>query len=110
MWPIDAAEPCWKVQVDHSEPNPPTAEWKSPPEKGKSLPLGLARRFSLVPSVGKALNNPASNEDNVYRDGKASACNEGEQGSIPGSRKAPGEGNGNPLQHSCLESPMDGGA
>ena len=43
-------------------------------------------------------------------DGKASACNVGDQGSIPGSGRSPGEGNGNPLQHSCLENPMDGGA
>ena len=38
---------------------------------------------------------------------KVSAWNAGDQGSIPGS---PGEGNGNPLQHSCLENPMEGGA
>ena len=38
-------------------------------------------------------------------DGKA-----GDPGSIPGSGSSPGEGNGNPLQHSCLENPMDGGA
>ena len=31
-------------------------------------------------------------------------------GSIPGSGRSPGEGNGNPLQYSCLENPMDGGA
>ena len=43
-------------------------------------------------------------------DGKASACNVGDPGSIPGSGRCPGEGNGNPLQHSCLENPMDGGA
>ena len=43
-------------------------------------------------------------------DGKASACNEGDPGSIPGSRRSPGEGNGNPLQYSCLENSMDGGA
>ena len=41
---------------------------------------------------------------------KVSACNEGELGSIPESGKSPGEGNGNPLQYSCLENPMDGGA
>ena len=41
---------------------------------------------------------------------KASACNAGDQGSIPGSGRSPGEGNGNPLQHSCLENPMEGGA
>ena len=43
-------------------------------------------------------------------DGKASACNAGDPGSIPGSGRSPGTGNGNPLQHSCLENPTDGGA
>ena len=42
-------------------------------------------------------------------DGKASAYNEGGLGLIPGSGRSPGEGNGNPLQYSCLENPMDGG-
>ena len=41
-------------------------------------------------------------------DGKTSACNVGDLGSIPRSGKFPGEGNGNPLQYSCLENPMDG--
>ena len=41
---------------------------------------------------------------------KASACNSGDLGSIPGLGRPPGEGNGNPLQYSCLENPMDGGA
>ena len=39
-----------------------------------------------------------------------SACNVGHPGSIPGSGRSSGEGNGNPLQYSCLENPMDGGA
>ena len=42
-------------------------------------------------------------------DGKASAYNSGDTGSIPESRRSPGEGNGNPLQYSCLENAMDGG-
>ena len=37
-------------------------------------------------------------------------ANEGDQGSIPGSGRFPGEGNGNPLQYSCLGNPMDRGA
>ena len=40
-------------------------------------------------------------------EGKASAYNAGDPGSIPGSGRSPGEGNGNPLQYSCLENPMD---
>ena len=43
-------------------------------------------------------------------DGKESACNAGDQGSIPGSGRSPGEGNGNPLQYSRLENSMDRGA
>ena len=43
-------------------------------------------------------------------DGKVSACNEEDPGLIPGSGRSPGEGNGNPLQYSCLENAMDGGA
>ena len=42
--------------------------------------------------------------------GKASVCNVGDPGSIPGLGRSPGEGNGNPLQYSCLENSMDGGA
>ena len=41
---------------------------------------------------------------------KASACNAGDLGLIPQSGRSPGEGNGNPLQYSCLENPMDRGA
>ena len=43
-------------------------------------------------------------------DGKESACNAGNLGLIPGSEKSPGEGNGTPLQYSCLENPRDGEA
>ena len=42
-------------------------------------------------------------------DGKESACNVGHLSSIPGSGRSPGEENGNSLQYSCLENPMDGG-
>ena len=43
-------------------------------------------------------------------DGRESACNAGDLALIPGSGRSPGEGNGNPLQYSCLENPMDRGA
>ena len=42
-------------------------------------------------------------------DGKESSCNAGDLGSIPRSGRSSGEGNGNPLQYSCLENPMDRG-
>ena len=41
-------------------------------------------------------------------DGQQSACNTRDPGSIPGSGRSPGGGNGNPLQYSCLENSMDG--
>ena len=43
-------------------------------------------------------------------DGKGSACNAGDPGSVPQLGRSPGEGDGNPLQYSCLEKPMDWGA
>ena len=42
-----------------------------------------------------------------HTDGKVSACNVGDPGSIPGSGRSPGEGNGNPLQNSCRQNSMD---
>ena len=53
------------------------------------------------PTVGRV---PGGSDD------QESACNEVDLGSIPGSGRFPGEGNSNPLQHSCLENPMDGRA
>ena len=43
-------------------------------------------------------------------DGKESACNVGDLGSIPGLERSPGGGHGNPFQYSCPENPMDRGA
>ena len=48
--------------------------------------------------------------ESLVADSKASAHNAGDPGSIPGLGRSPGEGNGNPLQCSCLENSMDGGA
>ena len=46
----------------------------------------------------------------VKKKKKKTLANAGDMGSIPGSGRPPGEGNGNPLRYSCLENPMDGGA
>ena len=53
-----------------------------------------------------------SNDENFLggSEDKASACNAGDPGSIPGLGRSLGEGNGNPLQYSCMENPMDRGA
>ena len=49
-------------------------------------------------------------DDSVSKESACSAGDKGDVGSIPGSGRSPGGRNGNPLQNSCLENPMDGGA
>ena len=70
--------------------------------------------FSLALPATLGSNNLATNTINKDfpggSDGKASVYNAGDPGSIPGSGRSPGEGNGNPLQYYCLENPMDRGA
>ena len=61
------------------------------------------RRLLRVPWTARS-SNPCGS------DGKVSVYNVGDPGSIPGSGRSSGEGNGNALQYSCLENPMYGGA
>ena len=63
-----------------------------------------ATAVSHVSTFNRFLNFPGGS------DGKESAYNAGDPGSIPRSGRSPGEGNGNPLQYCCLENPMDRGA
>ena len=60
--------------------------------------------FHKFPVYGDGMGFPGGSV------GKKSACNAGDPGSIPGLGRSPGEGNGNPLQYSCLENFMDRGA
>ena len=88
----------------------------------KNLPTNAGRAF-LVASAGNVRSISGLEDPTclgaikpVYHnfpggsDGKASAYSAGDLGSIPGSGRSSGEGNGNPLQYSCLENPMDRGA
>ena len=69
------------------------------------------QRFAmLAAALGKSYLGPSRKTSSRPRDGKASACNVGDLGLIPRSGRSPGEGNGNPLQYSCSENSMDGGA
>ena len=72
-----------------------------------SFPVGGVIVWATVSSfcISRALTGfPGGSE------GKASGCNARDRGSIPGQGRSPGEGNGNPLQYSCLENPRPGGA
>ena len=74
---------------------------------GKTIALTI---WTLVGKVMSLLFNMLSRLDFPGgSDGKASAYDAGDLGSIPGLGRSPGEGNGNPLQYSCLENPMEGG-
>ena len=79
----------------------------NPPEKGMATHFSiLAWRIPWTEDPGR----PQSMGLQGGSDGKASAWNAGDPDLIPGSGRSLGEGNGNPLQQSCLENPMDGGA
>ena len=60
--------------------------------------------FGIITYISLCLGFPCGS------DNKESACSAGDPDLIPGLGKSPGEGNGNPLQYSCLENPMDRGA
>ena len=70
--------------------------WKDPLEKEKATPVFWPGEFC---NCGLPYSS----------DGKEFACNAGDGSLIPGSGRSPGEGNGNPLQYSWLENPMDRG-
>ena len=84
----------------------------------KSLMLGKIKgrrrrgrqRMRWLDSITVAINMNLGKCFPDGSDGKASVCNAGDPGLIPGLGRSPGEGNGSPLQYSCLENPMDGGA
>ena len=101
------------------DPKPRASWWGTAFHKDQTL-LGL--RVHTVLNYGRKLWETVCysllyvSSLNAYRgfpggsDSKAPACNAGDPGSIPGLGRSPGEENGNPLQYSCLETSMDGGA
>ena len=73
-------------------------------KRGLSILTGLVQALAHFGLNKQKLSFPGGS------DRKESACNAGDLGSVPGLARSPGGGNGNPLQYSCLENPMDGGA
>ena len=77
------------------------------------LVMGREAWHAAVHEVTKSwtrVSNCAELKASHVVSGKESACNAGDMGSIPGLGRAPGEGDGNPLQYSCLKNLMDRGA
>ena len=83
-------------------------QWGIEKNRGKLLEENEIEKLKI--KVWYYIWNQINNDFPGGSDGKASAYNAGDPGSIPGSGRSPGEGNGNPLQYSCLENPMDGEA
>ena len=83
--------------------------WK--PENESVNEMGV-RPPSGTPTSSNRVEETSTPERSFSRSSvdKESACNAGDPGSRPGSGRSPGEGNGNPLQYSCLENLMDRGA
>ena len=88
------------LEPDHSISQPSSKVLKTDHLQSRLAPSKLPTH----PSLGAPKQVPRSPV------GKESACNAGDLGSIPGSGRSPGEGNGYPLQYSCLENPVDRGA
>ena len=88
--------------VSHSlQPQGKYSPWNSPGQNTGGGNLSLFQQIFPTQELSQGLPDGT--------DGKVSAYNVGDLGSIPGSGRAPGEENGNPLQYSCLENPTDRG-
>ena len=109
-------DPLEKGMAAHSR----TLAWEIPPagEPGglravHGVAMSQARRHASLTWLNESSRKYIPPPDVGFpagSDSKVSACSEGDLGSVPGSGRSPGEGNGNPLQYSCLENPMDRGA
>ena len=98
---------------------PPSMEFSSQeywsgfpfPSPGDLLDPGIEPRSPTLQAEALPSEPPgATKESLVAKTVKPFACNAGDLASIPGWGRSPGEGNGNPLQYSCLENSMDRGA
>ena len=96
-------------------PNPLSRSWKLACSKTFPHAPSSVILISDVTPRGSSLHHMEEgpfypDKMRLFSDSKESACNRGNPGSIPVSGRSPGEGNGNPLQYSCLENSMDRGA
>ena len=93
------------------DPGPAVGSFISGWQTARNCPCCLVAKLCLTHCDPMDCSPPDSSIHGICSsDGKESACNAGDPGSIPGSGKSPGEGNGNPLQYSCPENPMHRGA
>ena len=111
----------WKVVLGSSAGRPDVQRESSQDETwGRKYPVPVSLSGKGQAAVHALFRAPPAGTSAVAQlvaswlryssDDKESAYNAGDLGSIPGSGRSPGKGNGNPLQYSCLDKPMDRGA
>ena len=90
------------------------ANWEQEEEEEEKEKKGILRNLTVsvgsLPSGSRVVVSASSQVALVVKNLPASAGDARDAGSIPGWGRSPGEGNGSPLQNSCLENPMDRGA
>ena len=96
----------WSPSFTFLKPHRPPLSFSNKP--GTLPPHCFLMHYPLCLKCSSSLSYPWAST--VAQTVKASVCNAGDPGSSPRSGRSPGEGNGNPLQYSCLENPMDRGA
>ena len=101
--------------IQLGNPNPLSRSWKLACSKTFPHAPSSVILISDVTPRGSGLHHMEEgpfypDKMRLFSDSKESACNTGDPGAIPMSGRSPGEGNGNPLQYSCLENSMDRGA
>ena len=114
--------PCWKWRsqpLDHQESSSVRISYSYKDTSHTELRSPLQTHFNLIMSLKALLMNIVTFWDaegcsspggTVVKNPPANARDTRDAGSIPGSGRSPGVGNGNPIQYSCLENPVDTGA
>ena len=111
VWSLGEEDPLEKEMTTHSSILARRIPWTEEPDGLQSMGLqrlGHDWATNTHPWIELRFRDHYSFPGSS--DGKVSACNAGDPGSIPGSGRSPGEGKDNRLQYSCLENLMDGGA
>ena len=104
-WMASQIQGTWVREAWHAVPVPQDREaWHAEGHGVTNSRIQLSNWTTILMVLNIGVGFPGGS------DGKEPACSSGDPDSIPGLGRSPGKGNGNPLQYSCLENPMDKGA
>ena len=118
-WPLRKPFWVWESALCHQASKyPPAITLHSLTLRRREKLVTELGPVSVSPKLGRSPSTVMNTQEYMWlflwdsggSDGKESACSAGDMGSIPGSGRSPGEGNGYPLQYSCLKNFMNRGA